>query len=76
MTVDRLERAKDLQGYRHMFTFWDGPRICLGKGSLYFYPISAASSRLRFAGFAGSYLHLFSRHFNRVHLFVSILGSQ
>ncbi|KAJ7650922.1 cytochrome P450 [Roridomyces roridus] len=25
------QRAKELQGYRHLLTFSDGPRICLGK---------------------------------------------
>jgi hypothetical protein len=24
-------RAKEIQGYRHILTFSDGPRICLGK---------------------------------------------
>ena len=27
-----MERAKDLQGHRHLLTFVDGPRTCLGKG--------------------------------------------
>jgi cytochrome P450 len=26
------ERAKDVQGHRHLLTFIDGPRTCLGKG--------------------------------------------
>jgi hypothetical protein len=25
-------KAKDFQGYRHLLTFIDGPRICIGKG--------------------------------------------
>jgi cytochrome P450 len=25
-------RAQEIQGYRHLLTFSDGPRICLGKG--------------------------------------------
>ncbi|KAJ7489394.1 cytochrome P450 [Mycena latifolia] len=30
-TVDQ-HRAQELQGYRHILTFADGPRMCLGKG--------------------------------------------
>ena len=26
-----LARAKDIQGHRHILTFSDGPRICLGR---------------------------------------------
>jgi cytochrome P450 len=25
-------KAKDFQGHRHLLTFIDGPRICIGKG--------------------------------------------
>jgi cytochrome P450 len=27
-----LDGAKEMPGYRHLLTFSDGPRICLGKG--------------------------------------------
>ncbi|KAJ7128343.1 cytochrome P450 [Mycena epipterygia] len=30
--ADSHLRAQELQGYRHMLTFADGPRFCLGKG--------------------------------------------
>ena len=26
------EKAKEISAYRHLFTFMDGPRTCLGKG--------------------------------------------
>jgi cytochrome P450 len=28
---ERFERAKEIQGHRHILTFSDGPRICLGR---------------------------------------------
>jgi cytochrome P450 len=32
LTEDSLEGAKDIQGHRHLLTFFDGPRTCIGKG--------------------------------------------
>ena len=34
LTGDGLVGAKDIQGYRHLLTFSDGPTSCLGKGFL------------------------------------------
>ncbi|KAJ3498395.1 hypothetical protein NLJ89_g10225 [Agrocybe chaxingu] len=31
LETDGCSRAKEIQGYRHILTFSDGPRICLGK---------------------------------------------
>ncbi|CAA7269644.1 unnamed protein product [Cyclocybe aegerita] len=31
LEMDRCSRAKEIQGYRHILTFSDGPRTCLGK---------------------------------------------
>jgi cytochrome P450 len=32
LNEDGLADAKEIQGHRHLLTFSDGPRICLGKG--------------------------------------------
>jgi cytochrome P450 len=29
---NKMGRARELQGHRHLLTFLDGPRICLGRG--------------------------------------------
>ena len=31
LAMDSFGRAKQIQGYKHILTFSDGPRICLGK---------------------------------------------
>jgi hypothetical protein len=31
LDMDSFGRAKEIQGYKHILTFSDGPRICLGK---------------------------------------------
>jgi cytochrome P450 len=31
LAMDSFGRAKEIQGYKHILTFSDGPRICLGK---------------------------------------------
>ena len=44
---DKQARAKEIQGYKHILTFSDGPRTCLGKsfalaefkvGAAFFFP--------------------------------------